>query len=328
MPGVQLQPPAGQSTPPTALSPALTSDFAVNIAGQKLAWLTVMPRVKPALTSGTHCAMVQSGSAQSTRPSQSLSTPSKQPSPVSATGMQVRSAGVGARSAGPARSSPLPLARIVEAAEVVALLRADVERDHLARGLERLRGLTDADHRAGDERVDLDGDDVAARIAVRELHHDVAAGLPGGVWQRRLHRRGAVDGQRHLEAVGGGAGVVERDRHQQRVAAAAAHFGRAAERAQRPERHGRRDSRHWQHTVLALLKVSGLAKVTDSVQPPTSLAPSRPLLQMSPDLGCAVPLQLLESKKLTPAAPQPALPQLHEQVRLSLYEAYQVAPLG
>src|SRR5438093_45108 len=91
--GVHVHRFAGQSAP-TALSAALITASDANIAGQKLAWLTVMPSLKLLPTAGTHCEPpAQSESAQSTKPSQSLSMPSKQAVPVSAAGTQVRSGG-------------------------------------------------------------------------------------------------------------------------------------------------------------------------------------------------------------------------------------------
>src|SRR5204863_9497907 len=108
IPGVQVQLVDGQSGP-TGPSPELMSaGNDVNSDGQKLACATVMPSVKPALTGGTHCVvLVQSESSQSVWPSQSLSTPSKQAAPLSATGTHTMSGGT-YKSAGSSRSAPTP----------------------------------------------------------------------------------------------------------------------------------------------------------------------------------------------------------------------------
>ena len=76
------------------------------------------------------------------------------------------------------------------------------------------------------------------------------------------------------------------------------------------------------------MKVSGLAKVTVGVQPPSSLAVTKLLLHRSPLLGLAGPPQPPDWKKLTLTAAQVAVAQLQVQVRVSLYPLNQFAPLG
>ena len=82
---------------------------------------------------------------------------------------------------------------------------------------------------------------------------------------------------RDVEAVGGGAGVVERDGDEQRVGFAALGDRRAGAEGERGDsqgEHERERTRHWQHTVRCPLKTSGLFVVTVRLQPPATLMPA------------------------------------------------------
>ena len=110
---------------------------------------------------------------------------------------------------------------------------------------------------------------MAARIARRKLHDDVAAGAARGVRQRRFARRAVVERDVDDQLVGAGAAAAQGQRHEH-AAVGARVVDRAAGAGERRRQRRQRD--YSQHTVLALLNwIDVPPSVGDGVQPPPSL---------------------------------------------------------